>query len=88
MAATGEINKVDSAGTARRFDGATDPHIHVQCKVCGVLADVSGNVCIPDLDQMLEDAEIPFDVDGFVILFQGQCPDCAGRKGRSGETGD
>lgn len=36
----GEILRIDSAGSMRRFDGRVEPHRHVRCHVCGKVADV------------------------------------------------
>ena len=30
---TGEVLKLDSAGSMRRYDGRTEPHRHVRCRV-------------------------------------------------------
>ncbi|WP_294556336.1 Fur family transcriptional regulator [uncultured Mailhella sp.] len=40
LADMGEVLKIDSAGTMRRFDGRVEPHRHVRCQVCGKVADV------------------------------------------------
>ena len=40
LADMGEVLKIDSAGTMRRFDGRVEPHRHVRCQGCGKVADV------------------------------------------------
>ena len=40
LAEMGEVLKIDSAGSMRRFDGRVEPHRHVRCHVCGRVADV------------------------------------------------
>ena len=40
LADMGEVLKIDSAGSMRRFDGRVEPHRHVRCHVCGKVADV------------------------------------------------
>ena len=37
---TGEVLKLDSAGSMRRYDGRTAPHRHVRCRVCGRIGDI------------------------------------------------
>jgi len=73
LAETGEVLKLDSAGSMRRFDGNTEPHRHIQCKSCGCIADIpiSNTDC----------SELEVDVPGFTVTairveYDGLCNVC------------
>ncbi len=71
---SGEILKIDAAGSIRRFDGDTRPHQHVRCRVCGRIGDVMPPLPAPEVDAV--------EVDGFQILssrieYEGICDRCA-----------
>ena len=62
------------SGEIRRFDGDISPHLHVRCRRCGRIADVSGAAFTPALDGLK--------AEGFAILrahieLEGVCARCA-----------
>lgn len=70
---SGEILKIDAAGSIRRFDGDTRPHQHVRCRVCGRIGDVIPPLPSPNVDEVK--------VEGFRILssrieYEGICDRC------------
>lgn len=74
LSASGLIQKLETAGTQKRFDGAVENHYHVRCVQCGRIEDVP----IPTLAGM---DEIVRGVSDFEILwhrleFCGLCPRC------------
>lgn len=71
---SGEILKIDAAGSIRRFDGDTRPHQHVRCRVCGRIGDVIPPLPAPEVNAIR--------VDGFQVLssrieYEGICDRCA-----------
>ncbi len=75
LAETGEIIKLESAGSIKRFDGDTSWHQHVRCVHCGRVGDVMQPQSIPCVEHI--------HVDGFVITgarieYDGVCKQCSG----------
>ena len=73
LAEQGDILKIDSAGSSKRFDGVTRPHQHVRCQKCGRVADIMPSVPLPDTRHII--------LPGFVITaarleFDGLCDVC------------
>lgn len=71
---SGEILKIDAAGSIWRFDGDTRPHQHVRCRVCGRIGDVIPPLPAPEVNAVK--------VDGFQVLssrieYEGICDRCA-----------
>ncbi|WP_308621283.1 transcriptional repressor [uncultured Desulfovibrio sp.] len=74
LAQNGEILRLDGGSGGRRFDGDISPHLHVRCRRCGRVADVSGAISPPALDTLK--------AEGFAILrahieLEGVCARCA-----------
>lgn len=74
LAQNGEILRLDGGNGGRRFDGDVSPHLHVRCRRCGRVADVSGAVFTPALEGLK--------AEGFAILhahieLEGVCARCA-----------
>lgn len=70
MAEEGIILRLGLSGSDSRYDGRTAPHGHVQCRVCGAVADVSWTPM-----------ELPADTAGFLledcaVEYRGLCPAC------------
>lgn len=74
LAETGEILKLEAAGSIRRFDGDVRPHQHIRCTLCGRVGDVMPSAPVPDTAGM--------EVEGFTVTrarveFEGICDACA-----------
>jgi Fur family ferric uptake transcriptional regulator len=70
----GMIQKLETAGTQKRFDGTVENHYHVRCIRCGRVDDVLANPA-PCIDRFL--AEISdYEILGHRIEFVGLCPEC------------
>jgi len=73
FAAAGDILKLDSVGSTRRFDAFTDPHQHIRCIECGRVGDVEPfqypdvfrSLCVPE-----------FTITSVRIDFDGVCDAC------------
>jgi Fur family transcriptional regulator, ferric uptake regulator len=74
LADHGLIQKLDTGGTQRRFDGNPSPHYHIRCMGCGRLDDIPGKATasFEHLVEILSDYEIW----GHRLEFQGLCPQC------------
>lgn len=75
LAETGEILKIDSAGSTRRYDGRTEPHRHVRCCKCGRVADVLADA----MDNVpVEPLHVPgFRITSVRIEYDGICDECS-----------
>jgi Fur family ferric uptake transcriptional regulator len=68
----GRINKLELSGSETRFDGVTEPHLHIRCSDCGRVQDL-----VDDSLQPIIPAEMAgFQVQGCRAEYFGLCPDC------------
>ncbi len=74
LAETGEIIKIESAGSIKRFDGDTSWHQHVRCIHCGRVGDVMQPQVAPNVDNVQVD---DFVVTGARIEYDGICKQCS-----------
>ncbi len=83
LAVQGIIQKLDLAGSQRRFDVNTEIHHHVRCVSCGALEDV---VVLPlyPVEKILQDTH-GFEIQGVRMEFSGLCPRCKEAKTTSQE---
>lgn len=73
LAESGEILKLESAGSQKRFDGNCMPHAHIRCVRCGRIGDVM------DFDVTVSTEKVS--AEGFIITgtrvdFEGVCQQC------------
>jgi len=69
----GLIQKLEVAESQMRFDGNPSPHYHVHCTRCGRIGDIFS---CPDISFVLKEIETDFRIDGYSLIFHGQCPNC------------
>jgi Fur family transcriptional regulator, ferric uptake regulator len=74
LAAHGVIQKVDTSGTQRRFDGNPAPHYHIRCMGCGKVDDVPVE-SIPSIEELVRDVS-DYEILGYRLEFRGLCPQC------------
>ncbi len=74
LARQGEIACLENAGFQKRFDGNTEPHHHVRCRICGRVADVPARFDLPSASGVKVDG---FMLTGVRLEFEGLCSDCA-----------
>ncbi len=74
---SGDVRKIESAGSVRHFDGDMSKHSHARCIHCDKIVDIfdakANEVSIEDLK-----------LDNFTVLsatveYEGICDDCASR---------
>ena len=74
LSENGEVLKLESAGSQKRFDGDVSDHCHVRCVRCGRVGDVMGSVPLPTMQ-----VEAPgFTVTRASVEFYGVCDECGG----------
>ncbi len=73
----GDVLKLESAGSQKRFDGDVSPHCHVRCMRCGRVGDVLEPMHGVDASSYTAPG---FDITHAVIEFFGVCDDCAAQE--------
>jgi Fur family transcriptional regulator, ferric uptake regulator len=77
----GTIQKLEMAGTQKRFDGVVENHYHVRCIRCGRVDDVLMD-STPMINEALAEAS-DYEILWHRLEFVGLCPQC---KKESGPT--
>lgn len=73
LAEMGDILKLESAGTQKRFDGNIAAHAHVRCRICGKVGDVMNAEPTVTIGQA---ACSGFTITGAHVEFEGVCHEC------------
>jgi len=78
LSETGLIQKLEMAGTQKRFDGITNNHYHIRCVKCGRVDDLK----LPTMNSIDYTATT---VSDYKVLwhrleFAGVCPDCRAQR--------
>jgi Fur family ferric uptake transcriptional regulator len=74
LSGSGEIQKLDSGSSLKRYDGRADCHYHIRCERCDRLADIFFH---PGVDLVARVRELTdYSVVGHQLEFVGVCPDC------------
>jgi Fur family transcriptional regulator, ferric uptake regulator len=74
LASSGLIQKLETVGAHRRFDGNPEAHYHVRCVRCGKVGDVEVQLSAL-LDDVLRTAS-DYEIWGHRLEFVGLCPQC------------
>jgi Fur family ferric uptake transcriptional regulator len=75
LAATGEILKLEAAGSIKRFDGDTSLHQHIRCTECGRIGDIMYGEPAPSVSGMMVEGFAQ--VTGARVEYDGICEACA-----------
>jgi Fur family transcriptional regulator, ferric uptake regulator len=87
MSDMGVIQKLEMAGTRKRFDGNLKNHYHVRCIVCQRVDDLDIEP-LSSIDQAVQDTS-HYEVIWHKLEFMGICPVCrAGQGGTGGPRAD
>jgi Fur family transcriptional regulator, ferric uptake regulator len=84
MADSGMIQKLETAGTQKRFDAVVKNHYHVRCMGCDRVDDVEGDT-LPDVEEAIRGFS-DYTILGHRLEFVGMCPEC--RSGHHESDGD
>ena len=75
----GIIQKIETAGRQKRFDGNAAPHHHFRCNHCGGVQDIMHKE-LALLDQCLEQMVKKVGAIGVMVEFYGCCTACEGNQ--------
>jgi len=74
LSESGMIQKLEMAGTQKRFDGVIENHYHVRCIRCGRVEDVSVPL-VSAIDEIVRDVS-DFEILWHRLEFCGLCAEC------------
>jgi len=74
LSESGMIQKLEMAGTQKRFDGIIENHYHVRCVKCGRVDDVPGKP-ISSINEALN-GSTGYEILWHRLEFVGLCPRC------------
>lgn len=70
----GHLKKINVPGSADKYDAKLEDHYHAMCKYCDNFIDIKIDKPVEiDFNNKVMEENM---VDGYVILFEGVCPDC------------
>jgi Fur family transcriptional regulator, ferric uptake regulator len=72
------IQKLESGGLQKRFDGNPLNHYHIRCKRCGKVNDLQMET-VSSLDEKAATC-CEYEITGHSIQFTGICPQCGRKK--------
>jgi Fur family ferric uptake transcriptional regulator len=75
LAELGEIQKLEMAGSIKRFDGNPQKHYHIRCLRCGRL-DNAPVAPLQQIEDKLYGATV-YTIIGHRLEFEGFCPQCS-----------
>jgi Fe2+ or Zn2+ uptake regulation protein len=74
---SGDIQKLETGCSLKRFDGNLSEHCHIRCVRCDRIADAP---MLPELKIDLERLDsTDFEIFGHRLEFLGLCPQCSGK---------
>lgn len=77
---SGKIQKLEIAGSRKRFDGVVRNHYHVRCVRCDRVEDVPGNP-IEDIEKFFQGVK-GYRILGHRLEIMGICPQCVEKEKR------
>jgi Fur family ferric uptake transcriptional regulator len=78
LAELGQIQKLEMAGSIKRFDGNPQKHYHIRCLRCGRL-DNAPVAPLQQIEDKLYGATV-FTILGHRLEFEGFCPQCSEKR--------
>ncbi len=76
---TGDVRRLGGAGQESRFDGVTETHYHLRCRICGRIDDVAGSLGVQLNGEVANSSGWLFGEP--TVEFEGICPDCRMKEG-------
>ena len=74
LSEAGMIQKVETSGSQKRFDGVIGNHYHVRCVRCGRLDDIQSGP-VADIDRVVKSVH-GYEIISHRLEFLGICPRC------------
>jgi Fe2+ or Zn2+ uptake regulation protein len=76
----GFIQKIETGGSQRRFDGHTENHYHFRCVTCGQIIDLTQKP-LEEIERALTKIS-PYEILGHRLELIGRCHSCSSDKPR------
>ena len=70
MAEEGTILRLGVAGSENRYDGTTEQHSHIRCRICGRVDDLPAVEVSPVADNA------GYCIENCSVVYSGVCPAC------------
>ena len=70
MAEEGTILRLGVAGSENRYDGTTEQHSHIRCRICGRVDDLPAVEVSPVAD------DAGYSIENCSVVYSGVCPAC------------
>ena len=75
LAEQGEIQKLESGSSLKRFDGTPEKHYHIRCVCCDQIVDAPVGPLIKTKDDIHRSTD--YKIIGHRFEFIGVCPECS-----------
>jgi Fe2+ or Zn2+ uptake regulation protein len=70
MADEGTILRLGVAGSENRYDGTTEQHSHIRCRICGRVDD------LPAVEVSPVSSDAGYSIEDYSVVYSGVCPMC------------
>ena len=84
LADSGMIQKLEWAGTQKRYDGALEGHYHIRCLTCGRVEDIAMEP-LSILDDVFGSID-HYEIMGYRLELIGRCSRCKDEVGEFGKV--
>lgn len=74
LSENGYIQRIDTGTGPRRYDGNTNPHVHIRCTCCDSLGDINETDLLEKL--LLQDLKTAYQIHEVIVEIRGLCPEC------------
>ena len=75
LTAAGLVRRIQPSGSVARYESrVADNHHHVECRSCGVIADV--DCAVGEAPCLTASDDLGFAIDEAEVIYWGLCPDC------------
>ncbi len=79
LSKNGYIQRLDTVGLQKHYDGNTENHHHIVCEKCDRVSDLPVDMRV--YFSINEEKVEGFKVTGYSFMMQGICPECMKEKG-------
>jgi Fe2+ or Zn2+ uptake regulation protein len=74
LSENGQIRKLETGGTQKRFDGNTSVHYHLRCYLCGRISDLPASP-LKEIENVLAGLG-DYEIQSYNLDLIGVCPTC------------
>ena len=79
MADNGDILRLETAGTKKRYDGDISRHYHLRCSKCGGVSDIKAE-SVRRITAALNQVKNVEGIEDFSLEFKGICHECVNKR--------